>query len=601
MRLTSGFATGPAADGNPADMGACHVSTRMAKVLLVLGACLLIAGIFDQPRLAAVGGLVVCWVMAEWALFSVALTGFDRWVRLERAFTGPTCLPTVWRDQELEVELALVNRSWFHFPYLEVRDVVPPHLEPPAAAVGERWRLGLGPRSIRRWSYPAVAARVGVARFPGVSCQLTSLAGLFVENRFVAAPSEIRIYPPVAGRRHQPALVKFYNRFLHHGIHVHRKGGTGSELLELRDYVPGDPPQSVAWRPSARREELVTRVFESEVPMRVTVFLDGSASMRVGSRQTHLEIATEMIGEFARLALANRDWVGLTLIDESGEELVRPGRGRGHLFRILDLLTRHGNLSAGHAIGDFAGLFQAAEAYAQVRFPGLWDKPFNRSTAGWIPFPGTARRTRAKRLALIAASHLGEGPRLVERCLHDPAAFAGLLARFCREEGLRLRKGFSEEVLDLGIRCAGKLDVLERSLRWSVQRARDNELLVLLVDFAGLEDRLGPILESLRLARRKHHSVIALSPWLSEYFQEVPTASGSETRILRGPFGADGGSDPLQVAERLTYQRYVRSQEAVRNAFLASGVPFAVVGSQEALPRLLAHVSRARLNLGVMS
>ena len=36
-----------------------------------------------------------------------------------------------------------------------------------------------------------------------------------------------------------------------------------------------------------------------------------------------------------------------------------------------------------------------------------------------------------------------------------------------------------------------------------MQHARDDELFVLLVDFAGLEDALDPILESLKLARQR--------------------------------------------------------------------------------------------------
>lgn len=580
--------------------------TRLAKALLVLSAALLLAGVADQPRLAAIGGGLLAWLLVEWVIFTVAMSGFSRWVRLERTFTGPPCLPTVWRDQALTVQLALTNRSIFHFAHVEVWDILPGHLEPvPDAAQPERWRLALGAHSRREWAYPVTAARVGVARFPGLAVQVTSLAGLFLDARFLVAPAELRIYPPVGGKQTLPSLLKSYNHFLQHGAHVFRKGGTGSELLELRDYEPGDSPRHVAWRASARREELLTRVFESEVPMRITVFLDASASMRVGSRRTHFEIATGMIGDFARLALTNRDWVGLTLISEDGEEVVRPARGRTQLLRILDALTRHGNLSPGHALGDVEGLLQAAEAYAQVRFPTLWEAPFNRSTAGLftLPFFGNpARTTQVKRIAAIAAAHLGEGPRVLERALHDRAVLGRLLARFAESEGLRVRKGFGEEVLALAEQCRGKLDILDRSIRWAMQHARDDELFVLLVDFAGLEDALDPILESLKLARQRHHDILVMGPWLSEYFQEAGPAVESGTKILHGPFGAGAdAAGPLALADRLTYTRYLRSQEAVRARFHAAGLPFAVVHAQEALPRLLSTVTRLRLNRGVMT
>ncbi|MBI3271068.1 MAG: DUF58 domain-containing protein [Planctomycetes bacterium] len=584
--------------------------SRMAKTLLVLGSGMVLSGVVLDSRLPTVGAAVFAWVLVEWLLFHASVVLFDRCLRLERSFAGPTGLPTVWRDQQVTVRVRLANRSWFHFPHLEARDIVPPHFEvAPGSgpAGGGRWRLALGPREAREWSYDVVATRVGHARFPGVAVQATSFGGLFAADRFLDAPADLRVYPPLAGKKHLPALTKFYNQFRHHGVHVYRRGGTGSELLELRDYIAGDPPQAIAWRPSARREELVTRVFESEVPMRIHVFLDGSASMRVGTGETHLEVATEMLAEFARVALSNRDWVGLTLVDERREEVVRPARGRAQLYRILDLLARHGNLSSGHAIGDFEGLFRTVEAYCQVRFPQLWEKPFNRSGVGFFSVRvtlGSSHFTRRKRLATIVAAHLGESPRLIEACLSAPRVFADLLARFCLAEGLRLAKGFSEEVLDLGARCDGKLEVLERSLRYAIQRARDNELYVLLMDFAGLADRLGPILEALKLAQQKHHAIVAMSPWLSEYFQEVPgaaEASREGTRILAGPWGPAGGSASTELLERLTFQRYVRQQEEVRTRFLAAGLPFATVRSQEALPRLLSLVTRLRLNQGVMT
>ena len=48
----------------------------------------------------------------------------------------------------------------------------------------------------------------------------------------------------------------------------------GSELLDLREYRPGDPPKTIAWKASARRDMLITKEFENDVPVRCTLFLD---------------------------------------------------------------------------------------------------------------------------------------------------------------------------------------------------------------------------------------------------------------------------------------------------------------------------------------
>src|SRR5207237_8379223 len=91
-----------------------------------------------------------------------------------------------------------------------------------------------------------------------------------------------RVLPPLAGARGHIPSVKRHNLIPLMGAHRHRRPGSGSELLDLRDYLPGDPPKMIAWKASARRDRLMTKEFESEVPVRCTLFVDASASVRVG-------------------------------------------------------------------------------------------------------------------------------------------------------------------------------------------------------------------------------------------------------------------------------------------------------------------------------
>src|SRR5207302_354096 len=65
------------------------------------------------------------------------------------------------------------------------------------------------------------------------------------------------------------------------GMHRLYRPGSGSELLDLRDYQPGDPPRTIAWKVSARRDKLITKELEREVPVRCTLLLDTSRSVLV--------------------------------------------------------------------------------------------------------------------------------------------------------------------------------------------------------------------------------------------------------------------------------------------------------------------------------
>jgi uncharacterized protein (DUF58 family) len=39
----------------------------------------------------------------------------------------------------------------------------------------------------------------------------------------------------------------------------------------------------IAWKPSARRDRLITKEYESDVPVRCVLFLDASNGARVGT------------------------------------------------------------------------------------------------------------------------------------------------------------------------------------------------------------------------------------------------------------------------------------------------------------------------------
>ncbi len=557
--------------------------SRKAKLLSLLALGTLIAGGWaNSPRMELLGFTLLSLLLVEWLRFR--LGRLHPGLVLEREFSGLSRAGCCWLDDEIKITVRLKSsRSW---PHVEARDVVPPHFKfkssPPS------WQGSLGEAS---WSYAVTAGRVGQARFPGISCTLISWGGLFFDTIFVESARTVPIYPEVFHKQTSPAFRKRYNLFRMHGIHVHRRPGTGSELLQLRDYVPGDPPQTIAWRASARREHIVTRDFESEVPIRVTLFLDASASNRIGGAEgTQLDSAIALMAQFAKLALDSRDWVGLVTFTETQESIVRPARGRTHLFRILETLTSYGNVSPGHSLGDFEGLFDTVERYCRIRYPRAWTRTVNHYPFPFFTFElgrGLKRQARHKKVAAILTALFELGPACLERAIWDQAYFAGLLAKFCERESLWVGRGFSESALEVCRESAPKTAVLERSLRYTLRRAKDNELYVILANFAMLEDRLDSIIGTARLAAARHHRVMIVNPWLSEYF-------GTETsRPAWDP------RDPSKTLDALARDRYVQSQEKVKKAFLEAGIPYVVLHPEDTVAFLLAHVDRLRQHHGV--
>src|SRR5437868_690293 len=112
----------------------------------------------------------------------------------------------------------------------------------------------------------------------------TAVARLRVFSRrtFLRGPLEYLVLPPLTDAEGRQRADKRFSTLPPPGIHRFRRPGTGSELLDLRDYRPGDPPKMIAWKPSARRDRLITKEYESDVPVRCVLFLDTSESMRLG-------------------------------------------------------------------------------------------------------------------------------------------------------------------------------------------------------------------------------------------------------------------------------------------------------------------------------
>ena len=139
-----------------------------------------------------------------------------------------------------------------------------------------------------------------------------------------------RVLPVLAETRGRLSAIKRYNLLPLLGYHRHARPGTGSELLDLRDYLPGDPPKTIAWKVSARRGKLMTKEFESEVPIRCTLFVDTSDAVRVGvPGKNPLARLVEIAFAVAQASAGTRDLTGLCLMSDPSPYALPWGRGQG--------------------------------------------------------------------------------------------------------------------------------------------------------------------------------------------------------------------------------------------------------------------------------
>src|SRR5262245_63106006 len=97
----------------------------------------------------------------------------------------------------------------------------------------------------------------------------------------------------------------------------------------------------IAWKASARRDRLMTKEYESEVPVRCTLFVDVSGSVRLGPPgRTPLARLVEIAAAVLQANAAARDLTGLCLFDDDKVHAwVRPKRGPRQVAALMDQLA----------------------------------------------------------------------------------------------------------------------------------------------------------------------------------------------------------------------------------------------------------------------
>jgi uncharacterized protein (DUF58 family) len=370
--------------------------------------------------LTLTGLALLLWLGWEWLSFAVRARTVVRRLGVERSVgdeRGP--VHTLWAGRSFEVRVALRLRGPGRLPHAVIADAVPFGIvyqdgEPRSAGAVSAGR----PLALR---YRIHCPRAGLARFEGLRVEVADLQGFFYHLTFLRAPVVLRVLPGLTADHRGPTpTVKRHNQLPPPGMHRLYRPGSGSELLDLRDYQPGDPPRTIAWKVSARRDKLITKEFESEVPVRCTLFLDTSRSVLVpaalpaepppdarGRRRPAEPAAAPPLRAIDRLVAiaagvlqanaAIRDLTGLCLFDERGTRIVRPDRVASHHNDLLRLLADAAGQEPIVPGADPDALLPAAHALAREVYPDLLRAEVNAMPAWlvWlVGFPGYRRRWR---------------------------------------------------------------------------------------------------------------------------------------------------------------------------------------------------------------
>jgi uncharacterized protein (DUF58 family) len=113
------------------------------------------------------------------------------------------------------------------------------------------------------------------------------------------------------------------------------KRGRGLEFADHRGYSAGDDFRHIDWKAYKRLGRLLLRLFDEEQDLPIYLFIDCSQSMRESAK---FDQARRIAAALCYIGLAHLDRVTILPFDEAPGDETQPGRGRGRIFRVFELL-----------------------------------------------------------------------------------------------------------------------------------------------------------------------------------------------------------------------------------------------------------------------
>jgi uncharacterized protein (DUF58 family) len=240
-----------------------HLALR-GYLFVMLTALLGIAGTWsDEPAFATAWMFPAFLLLAGLAIEAAYFRGtrlrvrmrLDSRLKLGRLANGAFAFEHD-RGRALRIQYARVLPAAMR-PSSEVRELdLPP---------GEEWR---DPLSL-------LPLRLGGGRFGDVPARLLGRFRLAWWSRALPQDQQFTIAPDSLPRKARAIAGESA------GETPRRLPGVGVELLQLRDYAPGDALSRIDWKATARRGELISREYSEAQHLEILIVIDAGRASRV--------------------------------------------------------------------------------------------------------------------------------------------------------------------------------------------------------------------------------------------------------------------------------------------------------------------------------
>jgi uncharacterized protein (DUF58 family) len=593
--------------------------TSQAKWLALAALGMLVIGFINTSLpLTLVATTVLLWMLISYVVFIAQTTIAARSMQITRRIQHRESESGIlWAGRTYDVDLQIETRGKLKRGWM-LRDLVPELLEVRSQrGRGTSTEIQPLPTSIERilsklvrWISPSESnlktidyphhtklatdlrlANVlyairplgsGLALIPGVRLEAKDSMGWYRLDRVIPCRQQLQVLPKFHGLGELCTIQKKSNVIPQHGMHRERRPGIGFELLELREYTDGDPPKTIAWKASARRETLMTRQYESEIPIRIHFFVEGTVAIRIGGfGQRLIDQINSVLCSVTKIATRGGDWVGAYLLDGSHVRRIAPATGEKGFYQMAKAVAAFAASELPNRTRWTESMQETTYAMISEHYPSLLHQDLHPlSQSLWNSLRSKERRQRTQISAILADRY--ELSLIDQVDLHkNDDALASWMQRFLWEHGQSWMAPMIPYTEIAKMQNQYATGELVRCIRQAISRAKDNEVFVVFADLLGSKRDATELIQILRFAKAQHHRVIVIS--------------NSPDFMRPGPvdFTPPSGKeiDWNEIADKI---RIHESASDVIAQFREAGISFAISTNESMIPTLLAEIEFAR-------
>jgi uncharacterized protein (DUF58 family) len=295
-----------------------HATPILCAVVVLIAH---LAGANDVTATLLVAALAVVVVATLWAIQFARHLHADRRLEARRVQVGDV----------MEERFTLWNMSNLPVLWAKVVDHsdVPGYNASTVRAVGGNADM--------QWTTSGAATRRGEFHLGPWSVETGDLLGIFNVRIHYSEARPLLVYPPLANLPFPPLPRGAWSG----SSRINRAAPQPTtNASQVRAYELGDPFRHIHWPTTARRDELMVKMFDQEASANVWLMVDTDPAVQSGQGDTSTEeVSVIVAASLAADLLREGRTVGL-ITHAPERRVIWPARSTGHLWTILGELAR---------------------------------------------------------------------------------------------------------------------------------------------------------------------------------------------------------------------------------------------------------------------